>query len=63
MGQIEYCPLIGTNCNKHEFEITFQKNTFFLAEPFKPEIDRQRRERAIRSALKETLNEITQNQI
>lgn len=57
MSRLEYCPLIGTNCNKHEIEITFEKDTFFLAEPFKPEINRQRREQAIRSAVKEILKE------
>ncbi|MGD0070897.1 MAG: hypothetical protein ABSB71_04990 [Candidatus Bathyarchaeia archaeon] len=58
MGRLEYCPLVGSGgCTKRDSEIIFQKNTFFLAEPFKPEKDRERREIVIGIAIKETLKE------
>lgn len=55
MGRISYCPLVGGRCNKPELEAKVQLDTFFLAEPFKPEQERRRRERAVKIALKETL--------
>lgn len=57
MGRIKYCPIVGGQCNKSEPEIKVQKNTFFLAEPFQPEKERKRRERAVKNALKETMKE------
>jgi tetratricopeptide (TPR) repeat protein len=57
MTRIEYCPVIGGSCNKPETLTSIQMNTFFLAEPFKPEKQRKRREQAIRNALKEILVE------
>ena len=57
MGRINYCPIIGGQCNKIETEIIIQKDTFFLAEPFQPKQDRIRRERAVKNALRETLKE------
>ena len=53
MVRIRYCPLVGGVCNKGEAEIIVQMDTFFLAEPFKPETDRRRRERVVRNALKD----------
>jgi nucleoside 2-deoxyribosyltransferase len=58
MGKLEYCPLVGSGgCTKLESEITFKKNTFFLAEPFNPENERQKREKAVRSAIKDNLKD------
>lgn len=55
---LEYCPLVGSGgCNKQPAEITFHRDTFFLAEPFKPEKDRERREWAIGYVIKESLGE------
>lgn len=55
MHLIGYCPIVGGSCNKAEHEVTTQKNTFFVAEPFKPPGERKRREDVIRIALKEVL--------
>jgi hypothetical protein len=53
MGKLEYCPLVGSGgCSKPDGDIIFQKDTFFLAEPFTPENDRQKREDAVRNAIK-----------
>ena len=58
MGRIDYCPIIGGQCNKSEPQIIAQKDSFFLAEPFKPEQERKRRERAVKNALRDALKEI-----
>lgn len=57
MGGINYCPLVRGRCNKPELEVKVQLDTFFLAEPFKPERERRRRERAVNIALNEALKE------
>ncbi len=55
MKRIVYCPVVGGQCPKSEPEIKVQKDTFFLAEPFRPEQEKKRREQAVRSALKDAL--------
>jgi tetratricopeptide (TPR) repeat protein len=57
MGRIECCPVVGGFCNKPDIDIVVQRDTFFLAEPFRPERKRKRRERAIRNAVKDVLKE------
>jgi tetratricopeptide (TPR) repeat protein len=55
MVRIECCPVVGGSCNKPVELVSIQSNTFFLAEPFRPERQRKRREHAIRNAIKEIL--------
>jgi tetratricopeptide (TPR) repeat protein len=57
VGRIKCCPVVGGFCNKPDIDIGVRKDTFFLAEPFRPERKRKRRERAIRNAVKEVLKE------
>jgi len=57
MEGISYCPLVGGQCNKPELELKVQLDTFFLAEPFNPEKERRRRERVVKIALEEALEE------
>jgi len=52
MGEIRYCPMLGDPCNK---PIKVQENTFFLAEPFEPGKDKQNREKAVETAIKDAL--------
>jgi tetratricopeptide (TPR) repeat protein len=56
MRGIEYCPVTGPRCNKTGF-IKKERDTFFLAEPFSPAKDKERRESAVANALKETLKD------
>jgi tetratricopeptide (TPR) repeat protein len=51
MRTISYCPLTGGSCNKKEPEIRVRENTFFLAEPFQPEKNKERREWALRNVI------------
>jgi tetratricopeptide (TPR) repeat protein len=51
MRGVEYCPIVGGRCNKNEPEIRVQPDTFFLAEPFKPDEDRKRRESVVKIVL------------
>lgn len=58
MVQLEYCPIVGSGgCNKRDIDIASKRDTFFLAESFFPEKDRERRETAIKMAIKEALTE------
>ncbi len=57
MSTVLFCPLVGGKCNKNEPDIRIQLNTCFLAEPFKPDEERKRREKAIKLALKEQWKE------
>ena len=53
---MRYCPLVGGVCNKPESEIKAEPDTFFLAEPFQPKEERERRELVVSNILKETLD-------
>jgi len=57
MVGMEYCPITGTKCSQGEVEIRVQPDTFFLAEPFKPDEDRKRREDIIKIVLSETMKD------
>ena len=37
MHKIAYCPIVGGCCNKEEDEIRSKRESFFLAEPFRPD--------------------------
>src|SRR4030042_2711903 len=56
MFRLEYCPVVGRgSCNKSEIEVHFKRDTFFLAEPFTTDIERERRELAIKNSLRDVL--------
>jgi tetratricopeptide (TPR) repeat protein len=55
LPRVSYCPLVGGQCNKEEYEVGTNINTFFIAEPFEPSSERKRREEVVRIALKEAL--------
>ena len=57
MKKITYCPMTGGKCKRTDPRARVQEDTFFLAEPFFPIEERTRRERAVRSALREALEE------
>lgn len=57
MAKIGFCPIVGGPCNRSEPEIKAQENTFFLAESFEPQRDRERREKAIEDTIKDALGE------
>lgn len=57
MKRIVNCPIIGGECKRTDPKTRVQEDTFFLAEPFFPIEERIRRERAVRSALREALEE------
>jgi tetratricopeptide (TPR) repeat protein len=57
MVGVEFCPIVGGRCNRPEFETRVQPNTFFLAEPFKPDKDRKNREDIVKIALERELED------
>lgn len=50
-------------CGKPEAEIETKSDTFFLAEPFKPDQERKRRERAVKTALKEAIEKFREENL
>lgn len=54
--QIDYCPMNGDKC-KNSGKLIVQRNTFFLAEPFSPEKEREKRRVAVSTALQKALRE------
>jgi tetratricopeptide (TPR) repeat protein len=52
MAGVSYCPIVGNKCNQEEPDLRVHPWTFFLAEPFQPKEERQKREYAIKSALR-----------
>jgi len=57
MVTVGYCPIVGGRCNKNEPEIRVQPDTFFLAEPFKPDEERKRREAIVKIVLTEEMKD------
>ena len=57
MGVVEFCPIVGGRCSRPEPETRMQPNTFFLAEPFKPDNDRKNREDIVRIVLERELKD------
>ena len=51
MAGVCNCPMVGGRCGKEEPEIKIQPGTFFLAEPFNPPKERERREETIKLVL------------
>jgi tetratricopeptide (TPR) repeat protein len=57
MVGVEFCPIVGGRCNRPESETRVQPNTFFLAEPFKPDKDRKNREDIVKITLERELKD------
>jgi tetratricopeptide (TPR) repeat protein len=57
MVGVRYCPIVGGKCSKNEPEIRVEPDTFFLAEPFRPDEDRKRREQIVKIVLGEEMKD------